>query len=203
MKFADIEWSVLRGALIGFGIALAVSGASVSASQYYVNHLAQENSQFQAALNQIRNRYVEAIHERQLIDQYLPAYRKLENAGFIGEENRLNWVDVLRAMATKHRVLALTYDVQPRAPVVPDADINVGEFQLLGSEMTLRMNVLHEGNALDLLRDLAEQNAGVFNLKSCVIERLEPDIVLNGSASNVTAQCRLVWHTIKIDGVQS
>ncbi|MBI3775787.1 MAG: hypothetical protein HY273_09595, partial [Gammaproteobacteria bacterium] len=102
MKFADIEWPVLRGALIGVGISCAVSGATVGATYYYVSGLAAENNQYQAALNQIRDRYVIAIQERQLVERFWPQYRQLQANGFVGDENRLSWVDLLHTLAAKH-----------------------------------------------------------------------------------------------------
>lgn len=197
MKFADIEWPVLRGALIGMGVAIALSATTVGATHYYVSGLAAENSQYQAALNQIRDRYVAAIQERQLIERYWPHYRQLQANGFVGDENRLNWVDLLHALATRHRVLGLSYEVLPRAVAAPDQNINTGEFQLQGSEMILRLDLLHEGNLLALLQDLSMQNAGIFNLKSCSIDRVQPEIAISSSTANISAQCKLIWHTIQ------
>jgi hypothetical protein len=197
MSFADIEWPVLRGALIGLGIAGAVSAVTMGATYQYVSGLAAENSQYQAALNQIRDRYVAAIQERQLVERYWPQYRQLQTNGFVGEENRLNWVDLLHTLATRHRVLALSYEVSPRALAAPNPAINTGDFQLQGSEMTLRLDLLHEGNLLALLQDLSTQNAGIFNLKSCTIERTQPEITVSTSSSNLSAQCKLIWHTIQ------
>lgn len=197
MKFADIEWGVLRGALIGFGVALAIGALLVGITDYRVHQLAADNSQYQAALNQIRDRYNTAVQERQLIEHFLPQYRQLEKVGFVGEENRLDWIDLLRELAVRHRVLGLGYDVQPRVPVAPSANINVGEFQLQGSEMQLRLSVLHEGNLLGLLQDLSVQNAGVFNLRSCTIERTQREIAISSETANLTAVCTLVWNTIQ------
>ncbi len=197
MKLAEIEWPVLRGALTGIAIAFAVSVTAVGATHYYVSGLAAENSQFQTALNQIRDRYVAAIQERQLVEHYWPLYRRLQTNGFVGEENRLNWIDLLHLMAAKHRVLGLSYEVLPRALAVPNQNINTGEFQLQGSEMILRLDLLHEGNLLALLQDLSMQNAGIFNLKSCSIDRVQPEIAISSAAANLSAQCKLVWHTIQ------
>jgi len=197
MKFADIEWPVLRGALIGVGIACAVSAATVGTTYYYVSGLAAENNQYQAALNQIRDRYVAAIQERQLIERYWPHYRQLQANGFVGDENRLDWIDLLHTLATRHRVLGLSYEVQPRALAAPNPAVNTGDFQLQDSEMTVRLDLLHEGNLLALLQDLSTQNAGIFNLKSCTIDRTQPQITISSSSSNISAQCKLIWHTIQ------
>lgn len=197
MKLSEIEWPVLRGALSVLAIACGMSAATVGATQYYVNGLAAENMQFQNALNQIRDRYVAVVQERQLIDRYWPRYRQLQANGFVGEESRLNWIDLLHVMAAKHRVLGLSYEVLPRALATPDQNVNTGEFQLQGSEMILRLDLLHEGNLLAFLQDLSTQNAGIFNLKSCSINRAQPEIAISSSAINVSAQCKLIWHTIQ------
>ncbi len=197
MKLADVEWPVLRGALIGVGMAVSASAATVGATYYYVSALSEENSQYQAALNQIRDRYVAAIQERQLIERYWPQYRQLQTNGFVGDENRLDWIDLLHGMAAKHRVLGLSYEVLPRAVAAVDQNVNTGEFQLQGSEMILRLDLLHEGNLLALLQDISTQNAGIFNLKSCSIDRVQPEVTTSSATANVSAQCKLIWHTIQ------
>jgi hypothetical protein len=35
--------------------------------------------------------------EKGLIDRYVEAYRQLERAGIVGEEQRISWIDALRA----------------------------------------------------------------------------------------------------------
>lgn len=203
MKLAKIEWGVLRGALVGVVVVLAVGAVLVGVTDRHSNQLARDNKKYQVALNHIRDRYHVAVQERLLIDKYLPQYVKLEKDGFIGEENRLDWIDLLRTLAVRHRILGLSYDVQPRAVEAPSSNINVGEFQLYGSQMKLRLSLLHEGNLVALLHDLNEQNAGVFHVRSCRIERAQREIVIDSRAGNLTAACTLVWHTIRSGEVSS
>ncbi|MBI3776804.1 MAG: hypothetical protein HY273_14880, partial [Gammaproteobacteria bacterium] len=99
--------------------------------------------------------------------------------------------------------LGLSYEVLPRAPAAPSQNINTGEFQMQDSEMTLRLDLLHEGNLLAFLHDLSVQNAGIFNLKSCVIDRVQPEISTSTTAPNITAQCKLIWHTIQAPAAAS
>lgn len=203
MKLAEIEWDVLRGALASLVVVLAIGAVAVGVTDYHTQQLARDNKTFQAALNQIRDRYNVAVQERALIDQFLPQYRKLEKDGFIGDENRLDWIDLLRTQAVRHRILGLSYDVKPRAVEVPPANLNIGEFQLYGSEMKLRMNLLHEGNLLGLLRVMDEQSAGVFHLRACSIERAQREIIMDSRGGNLIASCTLVWHTIRFGAASS
>lgn len=197
MTLADIEWPLLRNALIALALSTAAAGAAVGMTEGRLQQLRLQNQQQQQSVTQARDLYYGAVQERQLVDDYWPEYRKLEAMGFIGEENRLNWVDVLRDIARKHRVLALHYEVQPRAPQTVDGITDTGEFQLQSSEMSLRMNVLHEGNVLDLLKDLNDRKVGLFSIRSCVFERVTDDIVLHEAQPNVSANCTLVWHSIQ------
>jgi hypothetical protein len=203
MKPADIEWNILRRPLIGFAVALAIGVSLTGYTRHQLRQLDARNTQAQSTLNEHRARYHDALSERQLIDNYWPEYRRLQAAGFIGEENRLNWVDVLRTLAVRNRVLDLRYEVQPQAPAaLPDGAAGV-EFQLQSSAMSLHMDLLHEGNLLDLLADLSRENVGLFNIKSCTLDRVQEDVVLQGNVANVSAKCALIWHTIQSGSGQS
>lgn len=197
MTFSDIEWPILKTALIAFAVSLAIAGAAVGMTERRLHQHRAENEQKQQSVAQARDLYYGVVQERQLVDDYWPEYRKLEAMGFIGEENRLNWVDVLRDIARKHRILALTYEVAPRVPENIDGVADTGDFQLQSSEMSMRMDVLHEGNILDLLKDLSEQKVGLFSIRSCTFERITDNIMLHDSSPNVAANCTLVWHSIQ------
>ncbi len=197
MTFSDIEWPILKTALIAFGVSLCVAGTAVGVTEQRLQQHRAENQLKQQAVTESRDNYYAVVQERQLVDDYWPEYRKLEAMGFIGEENRLNWVDVLRDIARKHRVLSMTYEVAPRAPETVDGIPDIGQFQLQSSEMQMRLNVLHEGNILDLLKDLSAQKVGLFSIRSCTFERLTDDITLQDASPNVAANCTLVWHSIQ------
>lgn len=203
MTLSEIEWPILRNALIVFAIALGIAATAVAVTEGDLQRLRSENELNQQAVAQARDQYYTIVQERQLVDDYWPAYRKLEAMGFIGEENRLDWVDVLRDIARKHRILEMTYDVQPRAPQTLDGIADIGNFNVQSSEMSLRMSGLHEGNILDLLKDLGEQKVGLFSLRTCRFERMSESIDVGDTSPNLTATCTLVWHSIQPGAPQS
>jgi hypothetical protein len=197
VALSDIEWPILKSALIAFAIALGIAGVAVGVTESDLQRLRAENEMKQQAVVQARDQYYAVVQERQLVDEYWPAYRKLEAMGFIGEENRLDWVDVLRDIARRHRIIAMNYEVQPRAQQTIEGVADVGNFNLQSSEMSLRMSGLHEGNMLDLLKDLGEQKVGLFSLRSCRFERMTEDIAVDDTSPNLSATCTLVWHSIQ------
>ncbi len=196
MALSDIEWPILKSALIVFAASLCIAVFSVGLTEGERDKLQTLNDAKQREVTQARNQYYEAVRQRQLVDDYWPPYRKLEEMGFIGDENRLNWVDVLREVAERNRILAMNYEVQPRAPDTVEGITDLGDFNLQSSKMTLRMTGLHEGNVIALLKDLSHQKVGLFSLKSCVFERRNENIEISNSAANLASTCTLVWHSI-------
>ncbi len=49
-----------------------------------------------AQADEARKRYQDSDLEKETIARYLPKYKDLEQRGFIGSENRINWIDALR-----------------------------------------------------------------------------------------------------------
>jgi hypothetical protein len=70
----------------------------------------------QAALNAARARQQQGQTEARLIAQHLDAYHALIARGFVGEENRLAWIEAVHLANRDARLYGLTYTLSPRTP---------------------------------------------------------------------------------------
>jgi hypothetical protein len=132
--------------------------------------------------------------EKELIIRYLPGYRQLAAAGFVGEENRINWLDALRVVNQKGDLFGVDYDISPRRPYPLASTLAPGQMNVMQSMMKLRFQLLHEEDLPRFFELLSQQNAGLFMLDQCTVRRAlsTPSIRFQ---PHLAAECQLSWIT--------
>ena len=96
MKAADIEWSMLRGALIGLVSALAIAGGLVGASYHFWESRATAFKRADAQRRAAELEYRKLDELEQMVVTYYPIFQDLERDGIIGDERRLKWTEALK-----------------------------------------------------------------------------------------------------------
>ena len=181
-------------------VLLAVLVAGAGAIFYTDRLLASERQQLlqqQGQLKQAHVRLQKSGDERDIIVLYLDRYRQLERAGFVGEEQRINWLDGLRLANQQADLFGVDYQIGTQRTYPFAAEFNPGQIELNQSLMQLRFRLLHEGDLLRFFDALARQNAGIFTVDQCLLRRIDTRGVIRYQP-NVNAECELSWITAKV-----
>lgn len=203
MKQEIMDWKLMRGSLIFFVISASVSGALIYGGIYFKDRMQREYNSANAAFRSISGRYLAVDEEEKLIRNYLPSFVDLYENGMIGNEQRLNWIEVLRAAGDEIRMPSLSYQIESQQIHTPQFPLTMGKFQLYSSRMSLNMQLLHEGDLFRILDELDRHARGNYSPTSCSINQTLPEISDNPDAGNITARCDLQWFTIRLsDGRQ-
>lgn len=203
MKPEIFDWKLLRGSLIFFLISLCVSTSLVYGGYFFKERMELEFNRANAAFRSISSRYLAVDEEEKLIRSYLPRFIDLYESGMIGNEQRLNWVEVLRAAGDEIRMPSLSYQIESQQVYTPDFPLNMGKYRLYSSKMSLNMQLLHEGDLFRILDELDLHARGNYSLSSCSINQTLTEITDNPDAGNISARCDLQWFTIRLaDGRQ-
>ena len=195
MNQADLE--ALRNPLIAALVVLLVGAAAI----YYFDRLKKEArvqlTQQQVLLKEARTRLQKSGEEKDIIVKYLDSYRQLESAGFVGEEQRINWLDGLRLANQQADLFGVDYQIAMQRPYPYAAGFNPGQLMLNQSQMVLRFRLLHEEDLMRFLNALARQGGGIFTVDQCVMKRLNTGGVIRFQP-NVGAECELSWITLRL-----
>lgn len=149
--------------------------------------------QQQRALDEARSRFQRSGDERDLLTRYAPEYRALSGHGFIGAEQRVNWIDSLRVANEATGLFGVQYQIGAQAAY---SLAELPEAGLARSLMKIDLRLVHEGDLMRFLRALAAQRAGVFTVDECTIERIvtaDPGLRVQ---PNLRAECDLGWITV-------
>lgn len=198
MKASDIDWRVLRGALMLLGISILVCAALVYAGVHYGEIAANEMTNQRRQLISVRGEYQALDDEQKLMETYLPQYVALEDRGVIGKERRLDWIETLRAVAKEGRLTSLRYELFPQDEYTPEFPLPEGQYKVFSSGMRLDVGLLHEGDLAFLLRRLQKNSTGIFTLSKCSLRRKFSEVKIDPKAVNIDASCELRWFTVKL-----
>lgn len=145
-----------------------------------------------------RNDFVGKLHrvrsEENEIKLKSAVFNKLQTRGVIGEELRLEWVELLKSIRDKRRLLDLQYEIAPQRTL--DAVPGNG-FAFYASSMTTQLKLLHEEDLLRFLDDLRQQAKALIQVKSCNVERLPRGSSEAGIPAQLQAECQIDWVTLR------
>ena len=203
MNNKHIDWSIIRGSLIGLIISLLLGGLLIGSSFYFKEQMKKEYVRNNAGFQSISQRYLAVDEEEKLIRKFYPSFIKLYNQGVIGKEHRLNWIEVLRSAGEAIMLPSLSYEIKSQNIYTPAFSVNLGRYRIFSSEMTLDMQLLHEGDLFSLLESLDKNAKGLYSMSRCSMDNRLPGITEAISAANIGVKCDVIWFTIKLaDGTK-
>ena len=202
MKITRQDIDALRVPLIALLVTILVAGAVVFVSGTVLDNARQLLVKRENDLKQARLKIQNAGEEKELISRYLAAYQELARAGFVGEEQRITWLDSLRAANEEARIFGVEYDLSVQRPYAYSAAFNAGQLLLQESVMHLKFGMLHEEDLPRFLDALGRRGGGYFTVDSCVVRRLRNDADANPSQveAKLAADCNLRWLTVRPPG---
>lgn len=197
MQLDKQDWRKLQTPLVILGAVIVIVALLFGLAQNYSTSQEAALQAQQNLLNSARQHYQSSGLEKDTITEYLPKYQALINKGFVGEERRIEWVDELRAQHKEHKLFGIKYGISQQEDYKPSFAPNLGGFVFHRSVMKLDLDMLHEGDILQLTESLAAKNTAPFMLRDCEITRLNAAGALsNQLVANLHAKCELDWLTM-------
>ena len=195
MNQADLQ--ALRNPIVAL-LVVAIAGASAI---YYTDRMkkaaAQQLAQQQTLFKDARARLQRSGQEKEIIVKYVDSFRELQSDGFIGEEQRINWLDGLRLANQQADLFGVDYQIGTQASYPFAAELDPGQLSMHQSVMRLQFKLLHEGDLMRFLSALSRQGGGVFSVDQCHLKRMETRGVIRYQP-NATADCELAWITARV-----
>ena len=172
--------------VMGAAVVFFANGATRSAQHERVTAQAQRND-YVGKLQRVSS-------EESEIKEKSALFQKLQERGIIGEEQRLEWVELLKDIRDKRRLIDLVYEIEPQRPldVAPGAG-----FTFNVSPMKVQLKLLHEEDLTRFLGDLNEQARALIQVRYCKVTRQPQGQAGTSGQANLLAECRIDWVTLR------
>jgi hypothetical protein len=199
MKAADIEWSMIRGALVVLAIALVVNIGMLSASYQFWESTAKSLKGAERQLRTARGKFRTIDEQEAMIATYYPQFQELERQGIIGRERRLNWIENLSRADESLKLPKLVYSIDTQVPFTAEFPLASGAYELYVSKMNLTLGLLHGRDLFNLLSWLDDDAQGLYSVDNCDLVR-QMDEPGSPKQIHLTSDCQLLWYTIRKPG---
>lgn len=195
MNQADLQ--ALRNPLLVLAAVALLGALAVYYSGRLMIAARQQLAQQQVQLKDARTRLQKSGDEKDIIVRYIGSFRQLERSGFVGEEQRINWLDGLRLANQQADLFGVDYQVGAQRPYAFASEFVPGPLVLNQSVMRVRFRLLHEGDLARFFNSLANQGTGIFTVDQCQLRRIDTGGVIRYQP-NVNADCDLSWITVMV-----
>jgi hypothetical protein len=191
----------LRKQVLIFIVAIAVAAFVIVASKQYWHSVVAENTQAEQRLQQAKQKHRQAIDRKSTLKEYSERYAKLEKANIVGNENRIDWINLLEIIAKDKKIPYINYKIDKQVALNDKAvSRKFPGMNIYKSVMTLNMRLLHEGDLYTVINELKLNAQGMFDVSFCEIKRMKVSsgsILNTGTGSNFSADCKLNWYTFQ------
>lgn len=197
MKLTGADWQALRTPLLVLVAALLASAALVIFTRQELDQEKSRHASQEGVLREARERLHKSDDEKDKILRYRASFIALQQRGFVGEEQRINWVDALRAASLKLKMFGVNYQIEAQQPYQSPAVTDAGPYHAHQSLMKISLGLLHEEDLMRFVNALSAQQAGIFTLRECSLQRHSAGKVENAKVQpNLQADCSLAWLSI-------
>jgi hypothetical protein len=196
MRFGRRDFARLWGSVLAAALMFAAGAAAVLASRDRVVSAQAVFFAAQAERREIDAKLARVRGEEHEIRQRAALFKQLEERGVVGEEQRLEWVELIGEIRDRLRLIEVRYEFSP--PRALDEEAPAGSFGLYASAMKLQVRLLHEVDLLRLLDELRRQARASIQVRQCDMVRLTN--VNDAMQGELRADCSIDWITLRVGG---
>jgi len=200
MRLADVDLRPLLGpGLLAAGAALLLAGAVIVGGQW-VQQAEREFRDARRELSGAAREYRDASDDQAVYQRYASRFSGFGERGWIGEEQRLSWIEALQAINADLRLPTLRYEIDQQSAATIAGMRMPARLDLRRSRMRLRVGALHEGDILKLLERLRDEGNGFMVISQCSLQRngSGPEVRVDPRQANVDTRCAVDWYTLRM-----
>ena len=194
MKLNTADVSKLQYSLLASVLMIIIAAACVYFSFNSTKTADADRRVAQAGRNEFDGKLKQVRNEEDEIKQKSAVFNALQTRGMIGEEQRLEWVELIKDIRDTRRLIDLQYEIAPQRRL--DTDTAKG-FAFYSSTMRLQLKLLHEEDLTRLIDDLHKRARALIQVKSCDVSRLPQGAGDSTPSAQLQADCRIDWITLR------
>ena len=198
MKPASKDWVFLRAHTLVPGASLLLAMIMLGVSYWHHGEQKRVYDAFSSNQEVMYQDYDQLIYRRRLLDRYYRRYQELQESGFVGQENRLDWIETIRATAKRLDLPNVSYSLEPQLEVVQPVHSasSTAQIQIYLSRLDFELGLVHELDLLRFFRRLEKEAPGLMKVDRCSLDRqlsTNNDLV---AETNIIATCSMALFSV-------
>ncbi len=194
MKFTRRDLVKLKWPLVGALLLLVIAGLLAWWSRQDAQKAEQQRNAAENSRNQIEQRLRQVRTEEQELKKRAQIFQQMQKSGIAGEEKRLDWTEMLRAIQSDIRLPAMTYEFGAQIPL---ENMTGQDYAYFASPMRLQLRLLHEEDLLNFLARLQKEAKALVLIRSCKLSPLPNSGEAREMLPQLSAECDLQWITVR------
>ena len=189
MNRPDFDWAFVRRHTLIPSLCALVAMLALGAAVLLRDGQQRLFSELHNAHIIVDKDYDALVTQRQIVNRYHRQYQRLNELGFIGQEDRLDWVETMRTTSESLKMSRLSYSIDPQlTATAPVKSILGGDnFEIRVSKLQLEMGLIHELELLQFFDELQKSAPGLLKVDTCKLTYTgDPQ---DHSADSLTASC--------------
>lgn len=188
---------LLRLPIVVLALVCLVSGAALYGSHTFKQAQHDELDGLRQSVALAREQFEQGRRQVREQTEYANAFDALLLGGLTRGEDRLEWVEQVRAFQNRRGLSHLDYELAPRQELsAPDA-YQLGNYMFSGTRVDVSAQLLHEGDMLALLQMFRSRYQGMVVPQKCTLERMSSAAPDNPLHPRIGLDCRLIWLSLE------
>lgn len=171
----------------------------------------------ESSLRELRGRLETIKREREDMRGTEETYRGLIARGAFAPERRLDFIEAMDQLKSRHKLISLEYEVAPQRPLKFATGGSYSAVNILASRIKLKIQAYHDGEMLAFLDEFPRIGRGFFPIDQCTIKRTAEygqaptggtanppggpvpatgNTPVQSTESGIVAECTLEWITL-------
>ena len=195
MKLVPDDFQKLQYSLLAMVLMFAIGVISVVVAYQATKTASIDRVATQTDRNDARSKLQRVRGEESEIKQKSALFNQLQARGMVGEEQRLEWVELIKEIRDKRRLIDLQYEFAPQRSLDNSAPGN--GYAFYASTMKVQLKLLHEEDLTRFVDDLRRQAKALIQVKSCNVSRLPRNETEGSVVAQLQADCLIDWLTLQ------
>lgn len=171
MKLTSADLKRLLLPLIGCIVLILAAVAGGYFAEEFLKKVKLSGVTTAEQFREVKQRLARATEEEREIRENLQQYQALIAHGIVGEEKRLDWVDTVTAIKSDRRLFNIGYNIAPQKELdYPGFGKSPG-VKFMASRVKMSLSLLHEGDLLGFIDDLARRAKPYISVRECNLRR--------------------------------
>jgi hypothetical protein len=194
MNFTTRDLGKLQWPLLGALLMIALAILPVIWSSNQVASARSERNEAERRKTASEQRLLKVRTEEQELRERAALYQRMQLAGITGNEQRLEWTELIEKIQQQMRIPGINYEFGIRKPLNDGGAPEQGYFV---SPMRIQMRLLHEEDLLNFLRRLQQEAKALILIRNCTLTPLANRPVGSTDLAQLNGECELRWITVR------